>query len=44
MKQIFSDTTEVKQLLHVTTSQDEEDTETKQPVTPKNNSRFVITG
>jgi len=36
--------TEVKQLLHVTSSQDEADTEAKQPVTSKNNSRFVITG
>ena len=35
--------TEVKQLLHVTSSQDEEDTEAEQPVTSKNNSRFVIT-
>ena len=41
--QVESVTTEVKQLLHVTSSQDEEDTEAEQPVTSKNNSRFVIT-
>ena len=42
--QVESVTTEVKQMLHVTSSQDEADTEAKQPVTSKNNSRFVITG
>ena len=42
--QVESVSTEVKQLLHVTSSQDEADTEAKQPVTSKNNSRFVITG
>ena len=42
--QVESVSTEVKQLLHVTSSQDEEDTEEKQLVTSKNNSRSVITG
>ena len=32
--QVESVSTEVKQLLHVTSSQDEEDTEEKQPVRP----------
>ena len=40
--QVESVTTEVKQMLHVTSSQDEEDTEAEQPVTSKNTKKTTV--